>query len=65
MTAALMGAWVIAVGYLGYMSGISSSAGWTVLAAVSTPPPALLVWLLDSTASELHRDRSQRSALHG
>jgi hypothetical protein len=43
--AALMAAWVVAVGALGYMSGTTSFAGWTVLAVVSLVPPALMVRL--------------------
>ena len=42
---ALMAAWVVAVGALGYMSGTTSFAGWSLLAVVSLPPPALIVWL--------------------
>ncbi len=42
---ALMGAWVLAVGALGYMSGTTSFAGWTLLAVVSLVPPALMVRL--------------------
>lgn len=43
--AALMAAWVVAIGALGYMSGITSVAGWTLLAVVSLAPPALMVRL--------------------
>jgi hypothetical protein len=43
--AALMAAWVVAVGALGYMSGTTSFAGWTLLAVVSLVPPALMVRL--------------------
>lgn len=43
--AALMAAWVLAVGALGYMSGTTSLMGWTLLAVVSFVPPALMVRL--------------------
>jgi hypothetical protein len=43
--AALMAAWVVAVGALGYMSGTTSLAGWTLLAVVSLVPPGLMVRL--------------------
>jgi hypothetical protein len=40
--AALMGAWVLAVGAFGHMSGAASFAGWTLLAVVSLAPPVLM-----------------------
>jgi hypothetical protein len=40
--AALMGAWVLAVGTVGYTSGAVSFAGWTLLAVVSLAPPVLM-----------------------
>ena len=43
--AALMAAWVVGLGALGYMSGTTSFSGWTLLAAVSLVPPALMVRL--------------------
>jgi hypothetical protein len=43
--AALMAVWVVAVAALGYMSGTTSLAGWTLLAVVSLVPPALIVRL--------------------
>ena len=45
MKAALMGAWVLAVGAFGYMSGPTSFAGWAVLALVLLAPPVLMVRL--------------------
>jgi hypothetical protein len=42
---ALMAAWVVAVGALGYMTGPTSFAGWTLLAVVSLVPPVLMVRL--------------------
>ena len=39
---ALMGAWVLAVGAVGYISGAASLAWWTVLAVVSLAPPVLM-----------------------
>ena len=43
--AALMGAWVLAVGAFGYMSGAQSFAMWTLLAVVSLAPLVLMVRL--------------------
>ena len=42
---ASIAAWIIAVGFLGYISGITSLAGWTVLAAVSVIPPVVMMRL--------------------
>jgi len=41
--AALMGAWVLAVGVFGYMSGAESFAMWTLLAMVSLAPLLLML----------------------
>ncbi len=57
--AALMAVWVIGVGALGYVSGTTSFAGWTLLAVVSLVPPALMVrlWSAPSPSmSETIRD---------
>lgn len=43
--AALTGAWILAVGAFGYLSGTGSFAGWTLLAVVSLAPPVLMVRL--------------------
>jgi hypothetical protein len=40
--AALMGAWVLAVGTFGYMSGAASFAVWTLLAVISLAPPVIM-----------------------
>jgi hypothetical protein len=40
--AALMAAWVVAVVVLGYLSGTTSFAGWTLLAVVSLVAPVLM-----------------------
>jgi hypothetical protein len=40
--AALMGAWVLAVGAFGYMSGAASVVGWTLLAVISLAVPVLM-----------------------
>ena len=40
--AALMGAWVLAVGAFGYMSGAASFAVWALLAVISLAPPVLM-----------------------
>ncbi len=42
---ALMAAWVVAVGALGYASGTISFPGWTVVAVLSLVPPAVMVRL--------------------
>ncbi len=57
--AALMMAWVAAVGALGYVSGTTSLAGWSLLAVVSLGPPALMarLWSAPSPSmSETIRD---------
>ena len=41
--AAVMAIWVVAIGVLGYASGTTSFAVWTILAVVSLVPPALIV----------------------
>ena len=43
--AALIGAWILAVGVLGYLLGTTSLAGWTVLAIVSVIPPVVMMRL--------------------
>lgn len=43
-------AWVLAVGALGYMSGMTSFAGWAILAVVALAPPVLLKWLWSAPA---------------
>ena len=43
--AALIGAWILAVGVLGYVLGTTSLAGWTVLAVVSVIPPVVIMRL--------------------
>jgi hypothetical protein len=43
--AALVVAWVLAVGALGYMAGTTSLTGWTLVALVSLVPPALMMRL--------------------
>jgi hypothetical protein len=45
LKAALIGAWVLAVGVLGYILGTASLAGWTVLAIVSVIPPVVIMRL--------------------
>ena len=42
---ALMAAWVLAVGILGYVSGTTSFAGWVVVAALALVPAAVMVRL--------------------
>lgn len=43
--AALMAAWILAVGVLGYVSGTTSFATWTFVAAISLVPPAVMLRL--------------------
>ena len=43
--AALMAAWVLAVGALGYVSGTTSVAGWAIVTALSLLPPAVMLRL--------------------
>jgi hypothetical protein len=43
--AALMAAWVLAVGAFGYMSGAATLAWWTLLAVVSLVPPVIIMRL--------------------
>ena len=51
--AALMAAWVIAVGVLGYMSGTTSFAAWTFLSVVSLVSPVLMVRLWSPPAPSM------------
>jgi hypothetical protein len=45
LKAALIGAWILALGVLGYMLGTRSLAGWTFLAIVSVIPPVVIMRL--------------------
>ena len=45
MKAALMAAWILAAGVLGYVFGTTSFAAWTILAALVLVPPAVMVRL--------------------
>ena len=57
--AAVVVAWLLAVGALGYLSGTTSFAGWTVVAALALVPPAVMVrlWNVPSPSmSESIRD---------
>ena len=59
MKPALAAAWILAVGGLAYMFGTTSLAGWTVAAALSLVPPAVMVrfWSTpDPSMSESIRD---------
>jgi hypothetical protein len=42
---ALMAAWVVAVGALGYASGTTSFPGWAIVAVLALAPPAVIVRL--------------------
>jgi hypothetical protein len=50
LNAALIGAWVLAVGAFGYMSGAASFAAWTLLAVVSLALVVLMVRLWSAPA---------------
>ena len=57
--AALMAAWVLAVATVGYVSGATSFAGWTVVAVLSLVPPVVMMRLWgapDPSLSESIRD---------
>jgi hypothetical protein len=41
----LMGAWILAIGVLGYGFGVSSVAAWIALAVLSLAPPVVMAWL--------------------
>lgn len=59
LKAALMAAWILAVGSLAYMSGTTSFAGWTVAAVLSLVPLAVMARLWSAPApsmSETIRD---------
>jgi hypothetical protein len=56
--AALLAAWILSVGALGYASGTTSFAGWTLVAVLLVVPPAFMVRLwsaLSPTMSETIR----------
>jgi hypothetical protein len=56
--AALMGAWILAIGAFGYMSGTTTVSGWALLAVVSLALPVLMgrLWSAPSpTMSETIR----------
>jgi hypothetical protein len=42
---AVMAAWVVTVGALGYASGTTSFLGWAAVAVLSLVPPAVMVRL--------------------
>jgi len=57
--AALMAAWVLAIGAAGYLSGTTSFAAWAGLAVLSLAPPAIMTRLWSApapTISESIRD---------
>jgi hypothetical protein len=51
--AALIAAWVLAVGGLAYISGATSFAGWTVVAVLSLVPPAIMLRLWSAPARSM------------
>ena len=57
--AAVIAAWILAVGTLGFGFGVTSFAGWTVLAVLSLVPPAVMLRLWNAPSpsmSETIRD---------
>jgi hypothetical protein len=55
---ASIAAWILAVGTLGYVSGATSFAAWTVLAVLSLAPAAVMTRLLVCGRSEHVREHS-------
>ena len=51
--AAAMAAWVLAVGALAYMSGVTSFTGWTVVAVLSLVPPGIMFRLWSAPARSM------------
>jgi hypothetical protein len=43
--AALMGTWILAIGALGYVSGVTSFAAWAAVAVLSLAPPVVMARL--------------------
>ena len=57
--AAVIAAWMLAIGTIGYGFGITSFAGWAALAVLSLAPPAVMLRLSGApapTMSETIRD---------
>ena len=44
MKAALIAAWILAIGGLAYVAGTTSLAGWAIVAVLLLVPPAVTVW---------------------
>jgi hypothetical protein len=51
--AALIAAWILAVGGVAYLSGATSFAGWTVVAVLSLVPPAIMMRLWTAPAPSM------------
>lgn len=51
--AALIAAWILAVGTLGVGVGVTSFAGWAALAVLSLVPPAVLLRLSRAPAPSM------------
>lgn len=47
---ALVGAWILGIGTLGYVSGVPSFTAWIVLAVLSLAPPVVMARLWRSPA---------------
>jgi hypothetical protein len=50
---ALMGAWILAIGIVGYISGATSFAAWVVLAVLSLAPPVVMARLSSAPARSM------------
>ena len=48
-----IGAWVLAVGTLGFLLGVTSFAGWIALAVVSLVPLAVILRLWSAASSSM------------
>jgi hypothetical protein len=61
MKAALSAAWILAVGAVGYVSGVTSLVAWTALVVLALAPPAVMMRLW--SAPDRSMSESIREAL--
>ncbi|HTM04551.1 MAG TPA: hypothetical protein VL173_13665 [Vicinamibacterales bacterium] len=50
---ALMGSWIVAIGALGYLAGVTSFAAWAALTVISLAPPAVMARLWNKPAPSM------------